>query len=321
MHRRIPPQVLGVGLRPGDCVPRASRCKAETVGDSSEVSAQLAATLLANETGEPYRLVGRMSGGETGAHKFIGPGDRPLVIKWDSRPEIRELRGEAVVLSERLRTSAAWPVPGTSVVDTREARFVIQEFMPGSPAEQLDHRLVDQLLELHSRRLGLARPEDPTHWPMALIRTLVQGGEGYCRHSSLRDYDDRTRSLVERVEAFGSTIDGRDLTGDDIVHWDLHPGNLLIDDGALAAVIDTDFTVVGDAAFDLVILAVTSLSLPCEPGVRTKLFASAFDTLDDLRAQVYLAHLFIRLIDWPIRRGQPDEVEFWLARVDALLEI
>ena len=58
-----------------------------------------------------------------------------------------------MVLSEKAPPRARpWPVPGTSVVDTREARFVIQEFMPGSPAEQLDHRLVDQLLELHSRR-------------------------------------------------------------------------------------------------------------------------------------------------------------------------
>lgn len=291
------------------------------VGDSSEISAELAATLLANETGEPYRLVGRMRGGESGAHKFIGPDGRPLVIKWDSRPESRELRGEAAILSERLRVVAAWPVPAESVVDAREVRFVIQEFMPGIPPQQLDHRLVEQLLELHSRRLGLARSDDPIHWPTALIKTLVLGGEGYCRHASLRDYNRRTRSLIERVEAFGDTIDAEDLTGDDVVHWDLHPGNLLIDDGALAAVIDTDFSVVGDAAFDLVMLAMTSLSLPCEPGVRTKLFAAAFDHLDDLRAQVYLAHLLIRLIDWPIRRGQPNEVEFWLARAEELLEI
>lgn len=291
------------------------------VGDSSEISAELAATLLANETGEPYRLVGRMRGGESGAHKFIGPDGRPLVIKWDSRPESRELRGEAAILSERLRVVAAWPVPTESVVDAREVRFVIQEFMPGIPPQQLDHRLVEQLLELHSRRLGLARPDDPIHWPTALIKTLVLGGEGYCRHASLRDYNRRTRSLIERVEAFGGTIDAEDLTGDDVVHWDLHPGNLLIDDGALAAVIDTDFSVVGDAAFDLVMLAMTSLSLPCEPGVRTKLFAAAFDHLDDLRAQVYLAHLLVRLIDWPIRRGQPNEVEFWLARAEELLEI
>lgn len=296
-------------------------CNADVVGDASEISAEMAISLLAHETGEPYQLVGRLSGGETGAHKVLGPDGQPVVVKWDSRPESRQLRGEAVVLSERLRTHAGWPVPTQSVVDGHEVRFVIQECMPGVPPEHFDHQLVERLLDLHSRRLGLARPEDPVHWPMALIATLTMGGEGYCLHSSLRDYDGRTRSLVERVEAFGRTVDGEELIGDDIVHWDLHPGNLLVHDGSLTAVVDTDFAVVGDACFDLVMLAMTSLTLPCEPGVRTRLFASAFDDLDELRAQAYLAHLFIRLIDWPVRRGQPNEVEFWLARADELLKI
>ena len=85
--------------------------------------------------------------------------------------------------------------------------------------------------------------------------------------------------------------------------------------------VDTDFAMVGDAAFDLVMLALTSLPLTCESGVRSRLFAEAFDQLDDLRAQAYLGHLFVRLIDWPIRRNSPAEVEFWLARADELLTI
>ena len=225
------------------------------------------------------------------------------------------------MFSERLRTVAGWPVPAQSVVDAEGVRFVIQEFMPGSPPEQIDHQLVNRLLELHSQRLGLARPDDPDHWPTALIDTLTVGGEGYCLHSSLRDFDARTRSLVRRVEAFGNTIDASDLIGHDIVHWDLHSGNLLIADGSLSAVVDTDFTVVGDASFDLVTFALTSLTLPCESGVRTRLFSSALDDLDGLRSQAYLAHLFVRIIDWPIRRNQLDEVEFWLARAGELLTI
>jgi thiamine kinase-like enzyme len=291
------------------------------MGDASAISPEAAASLLAHETGKPFQLIGRLTGGETGAHKFLGGDGRPVVVKWDSRPGSRQLREEAVVLSERLRTVAGWPVPAQSVVETEEVIFVIQEFMPGSPPGHFDHRLVDRLLELHSRRLGLAQANDPVHWPTALIETLTVGGEGYCLHSSLRNFDGRTRSLVDRVEAFGSTIDESDLIGRDIVHWDLHGGNLLVADGSLAAVVDTDFAVVGDAGFDLVTLALSSLTLPCDAGVRSRLFSSAFDGLDDLRAQSYLAHLLVRIIDWPIRRRQIDEVEFWLARADELLKI
>ena len=129
------------------------------------------------------------------------------------------------------------------------------------------------------------------------------------------------RSLIGRIEAFGRTLDGDDFVGHDVVHWDFHPGNLLVDAGGLSAVVDTDFAIVGDAAFDLVMLALTSVALECEASVRLRLFAEAFGHLDELRAQAYLAHLFVRLIDWPIRRNNHAEVDFWLTRADELLTI
>lgn len=129
-----------------------------------------AAVILSNVTGMAFHHVGQLAGGETGAHQFIGPDGQPLVVKWETISDRRILRGEAVALSERLRLQAGWPVPAESVVDADEIRFVvIQEFMPGTPPTAIDHRLVDQLLDLHSRRLGLAEPYDPIRWPMNLI--------------------------------------------------------------------------------------------------------------------------------------------------------
>jgi aminoglycoside phosphotransferase (APT) family kinase protein len=291
------------------------------MGGGSAISPEAVASLLTRETGTPFQIRGRLSGGETGAHEFVKGDGYRVVVKWDTRPHSRQLRKEAVGLSERLRTVAAWPVPAETVIDADGTLFVIQDFMPGNPPEQLDHQLVDELLDVHSRRLGLARPDDPVHWPAALIKTLTVGGEGYCLHSSLRAFDGHTRSLIDRVEEFGRSIDEADLVGVDVVHWDLHTGNLLVSGSSLSAVVDTDFCAVGDARFDLAALALSSLTLPCLPGVRTRLFAAAFDDLDELNAQAYLAHLFIRFIDWPIRRGNSDEVSFWLARADELLKI
>jgi hypothetical protein len=298
-----------------------SECNADGVSREAGIDADTAASILSDVTGKPFRHVGQLSGGETGAHEFIGPDDQPIVVKWETTSDGRIFRGEAVALSERLRCQAGWPVPTESAVDSDQIRFIIQEFMPGAPPTTIDHRLVEQLLDLHSRRLGLAEPHDPIRWPMNLITTLAVGGNGYCRHESFRRYDTRTRSLIERIEAFGGSLNVEDFVGQDVVHWDFHPGNLLVDAGGLSAVVDTDFAIVGDAAFDLVMLALTSLSLTCEPGVRSRLFAGAFDQLDEVRAQAYLGHLFVRLIDWPIRRDSPGEVEFWLARADELLTI
>jgi hypothetical protein len=291
------------------------------VSRDSGVDAEAAASILSEVTGKPFRLVGQLSGGETGAYQFIGPDGQPNVVKWDTTSDGRAIRGEAVALSERLRREAGWPVPAESVIDADEIRFIIQEFMPGTPPTSIDHGLVDQLLDLHSRRLGLAKPHDPIRWPMNLITTIAVGGNGYCRHESFRSYDQRTRSLIGRIEAFGCILDLDDFVGHDVVHWDFHPGNLLVEVGGLSGVVDTDFAIVGDAGFDLVMLALTSVAFECEPGVRSRLFAEAFDHLDELRAQAYLGHLFVRLIDWPIRRNSPAEVDFWLARADELLTI
>ncbi len=90
----------------------------------------------------------------------------------------------------------------------------------------IDHGLIDRLLDLHSRRLGLADLHDPVRRPENLITTLAVGGSEYCRHESFHGYDERTRSLIGRIESFGCSLKGEDFIGHDVVHWDLHPGNL-----------------------------------------------------------------------------------------------
>ena len=207
-------------------------------------------------------------------------------------------------------------MPQQRTVEAPGCLLVLQTFMAGHPISIFTADMADELLDLHHHRLGLGAGFSGSPSAERLIRTLVVGGRGYCLHESLRSYDARTASLVEEIEAFGRTLEPEGLVGCDIVHWDLHAGNLLARDGELSAVVDTDFCVVGDAAFDLVTLALSSGTLPCEPGVRRKLFRRALDPLPPLRRTAYLGHLFIRVLDWPIRRGGADEIEHWLSQVE-----
>ena len=39
----------------------------------------------------------------------------------------------------------------------------------------------------------------------------------------------------------------------------------------------------------------------------------AIEPLDEVRRSAYLGHLLLRIIDWPIRYGRTEEVEFWLS--------
>ncbi len=284
-----------------------------------ESDAEDAVALLQQATGEAYELMGRLRGGETGAHEVRRGGDGTrLVLKWEweTEPDSQMLRRDGVDLAERLRTEAGWPVPQQSIVEAPGCLLVLQAFMAGDPVRRFSSTMADDLLELHHRRLGLGAGRSGQPWAERLIRTLVVGGRGYCLHEPLRRYDARTASLVEEVEAFGARVVPDDFAGNDIVHWDLHPGNLLQQGGALSAVVDTDFCVVGDAAFDLVTLALSSGTLPCPPDVRRELFHRALDPLPPLRRTAYLGHLFVRVLDWPIRRGSAGEVEHWLTQVE-----
>jgi phosphotransferase family enzyme len=287
---------------------------------SAAVSAEQAVSRLSAATQEPFVLVGRLSGGETGAYEVAGPSGRRLVMKWDLSPLSAQHRREAVDLTARLRRDAGWPVPEQWTIDSDGCLFVLQEYMSGASVDVLGHGIVDRLLSLHAARVGLAGSTDPSDWPHGLIATLTVGGEGYCRHESLRTYSQQTADLLVRIKNWGGTLRPADLDGRDIVHCDLHPGNLLQADGQLSAIVDTDFVKIGDAAFDLVVLALTSLTLPCEPGVRSRLFSAGFDGLSAVRRRTYLGHLFIRFLDWSIQRDNREEVDFWLAQESRMRE-
>jgi len=280
--------------------------------------AEAAVARLRDATGDDYRLVGRLAGGETGAHEVLGPDRSRLVVKWDHDPESREARRQGVALTARLQ-DAGWPVPAQWVVEDGDCTFVVQRLVPGRPVDAVSHALLDDLLALHPLRIALGAAAADATWPDHLVETLVVGGGDYCVHASLRDFDDRTARLLDRIEAIGRAVEPADLAADDIVHWDFHLGNLLQTDGRLAAVVDNDFVAVGDGRFDLVTLAISAREVPCDDGVRERLDAAAFDGLDPARRDAYVAHLVLRILDWAIRKGRVDEVDHRLVQADELL--
>ena len=188
-----------------------------------------------------------------------GPDGSRLVAKWELDPVSQDARRVAVELTARLHDQAGWPVPHQWIVESDTCLFVLQEFLPGRPVRILSNVMLTQLLELHKGRMGLARAGDKSSWPDQLIQTLILGGDDYCLHSSLRNCDARTARLLDRIVEIGRGADPTDLPGGDVVHWDLHSGNLLQIDDRLSGIVDTDFVKVGDAAFDLATLAVSAV--------------------------------------------------------------
>jgi thiamine kinase-like enzyme len=295
----------------------SSRARDRTVEANSVVEQ------LSRATGQSYLLVGRMTGGETGAFEVIDGDGRRMVMKWNTEPAVWATLTLATELTDRLRTEARWPVPSQQILRVGDpgepCQVVLQELMSGHPAVGLTHGLIDRLLDLHHARRGLGRSADPDSWADRLRRTLVDGGNGYCLHEPLRTYDRRTRALLDRVQAIGRALRAEDVAGRDIVHWDLHPGNLLVMDGEVTAIIDTEWATVGDAAFDLVTLALSARDHPCAPGVVGRLWRTAIEATDEPRRAVYVAHLSLRFVDWSIRHHSASDVDRWLDEADRRL--
>lgn len=157
-----------------------------TAGDPLTLTVAEATARVARATRRDLTLVGPLAGGETGATEIRDGDDGRFVLKWESDPVLRARRLDGVVLAERLRTEASWPVPRQEAVEDGSWLFVVQELLPGRPVTLLTHRMVDTLLGANEAQRGLAKPSDPDRWAEDLITTLTEGGNGYCRHDSLR---------------------------------------------------------------------------------------------------------------------------------------
>lgn len=291
----------------------------ERVRAGSNIDADAAAALLSTVGRMTYEVVGPLTGGETGATEIRRSDGARFVLKWESDVDNQQRRRQGAHLAERLRTEADWPSPDQELIDIDGTLLIVQEFMPGSNVEHLTHGLVDRVLELHRSRLELTVVDRSPEWGIYLLRMLTHGGKGYCLHEPLHNFDSRTRAVIERIEEIGRSTDPTDLVGHDIVHFDLHPGNLLQVGGRLSAVVDMDYVRIGDAAFDLAMLAVASSGVTADPGVRARLFDDAVTSLPDPKRRVYVANLLLRYLDWAIRKSRLSEVDFWLAQTDRLL--
>lgn len=284
------------------------------------LSSEDAVALYSSTIEMPVEHVGPLSGGETGATEIrLGTGQRQ-VLKWESDERNKTARRTGAALASRLRSEARWPVPSQHLCEADGVLFVAQEFMSGSEVTELTHPFVDDFFAIHERRMGLADGGDPLAWGRSQIEILTTGGRGYCLHEPLHGYDARTRRIARRIEGIGRSLEPQQLQGTDIVHADMHPGNMLQIGGRLSAVVDLDYASAGDATFDLVFLAVSSLSTASEAGIRRRLFEAVRTSVDESRRLAYAGNLLLRLLDWPIRKGRPDEIEFWLRQADRLLE-
>lgn len=263
-------------------------------------------------------LDGYADGGDSGGAAFVGwpNGDRSVLSVAPLAPSRLRLIGSALTRARR----DGIPTPRYQlVVPLDHGAILVQERMPGRPPARIDLDTVDAIIRLTDSFAGLLadRPDVP---PIDLH--LRHGGTDLFRHETLASYSARSRRLLDQIRDVADATDT--VAGDDLVHCDLTPGNLLFDaTGALSAVVDwhgANGLARGDRAFGLVVLrfdlawggALDPRYPRIDPAAIGRL-DECLDSLPERRLRRYWASMSLRMVDWTIRHHRPEDVEHQLA--------
>ncbi|MFC9688806.1 phosphotransferase [Kribbella sp. NPDC056951] len=263
---------------------------------------------VAEQSGVQLEVEGLCSGGEVGAAYVRWDDGRRSVLKWRPGTRLEDFQAGPIAVSEAARL-AGLPVPRTELaVQLESAVATVQELLPGAPIAVLDERLLDQVLAVNEE-LRLLLAGNSTVPSLNLYLTF--DGPGFCLHGPLRSHDRRTARLDDWITAVGADHPGP-LRGDDAVHVDFHPGNLLAVDGKLTGIIDWDGAGRGDHRLDLVTLRFGLHGGEPDPAVVARLDATLDEIPPDILRPLW-AHMSLRMTDWAIRHFTPADVDHWTA--------
>ncbi|MFI7125075.1 phosphotransferase family protein [Nonomuraea sp. NPDC050153] len=233
-------------------------------------------------------------GGQVGAAYVRWPDGHLSVLT--RGPDVSELLSVA--------RAAGVPAPRYELV---HPPVVVQELLPGTIARLPTAATVRDMLEINRRCRGVLAGR--TDLP-ALRLHLRADGPGFCLHGPLRAYDRRTRHLLDQVEEIGRAFPDT-LEGDDLVHTDFHPENVLVDAaGRVTGVIDWDGATRGHADFDLFTLRFDLTHRAPDLARRTP--ALQTHAPDPAAALACWAHMSLRMVDWAIRHFTASDVTTWL---------
>ncbi|MEU4289331.1 aminoglycoside phosphotransferase family protein [Kribbella sp. NPDC026596] len=209
--------------------------------------------------GTEYRLVRELAGGFQSSAYELTDGAARVVLKWSDNPGWAPRVRRAAELVRRARV-VGYPTPEWLAVGTTAAGspYQLQDFVPGSAVRDgsaVDEHLARELIGICETQRDLV-PEDETNWSAWAAGVVFDGWDGVW--ARVRDYGGEETDLLERYDALCRPYRGHALPSDDLVHGDLNVGNLIVDNGRIAGIIDIEAAGGGSRAYDLVSLATSA---------------------------------------------------------------
>jgi hypothetical protein len=279
---------------------------------------------VARVVGAEVTLLGRLPGGVNGgAVRVQVAGRADAVLKAVPRAHARHLdevlRAQRVVEHMRRR---GYPTPAwLGVGATATHVWHLADVVDAAPAPELTPALVEQLMEIVESQAGQAS-EPYDHWSHAWRVATGRGSavagpmveetpeQSRLRRSTagLPGYSSEVSALVERLRLVAADVPPP-RGAPDMVHADLAtPGNVLVRDGAVVAVVDIGNAGSGTRATDLTALAWYSFRDPLLDAVRRRLWTRVLDVVGREGAAVLAASQVLHMLEVPIRSGRHELV-------------
>jgi len=259
---------------------------------------------VASVVGAEVTLLSRLGGGvNTGAIRVQLAGRADAVLKAEpwAHPKhlVETVRAQRVVEHMRGRgyLTPAWLGVGATATHV----WHLMEFVDAVPVPELTPSLVEQLMEIIELQAGQAS-EPYDHWWYAW--RVATGQESAV--AGLSAHSPAVAALVERLRLVGVDV-APPREAPDMVHADLNPSNVLVRDGAVAAVVDIGNAGSGTRATDLATLRWHTFQDPLD-GVRRRLSKRILDLVGWEWAAVLAKTQILLQLEWPIRLGRQDVV-------------
>ena len=255
-----------------------------------------------------FELVGRLPGGhQDGAYTLAEPGGRRAVLK-------QLFADRALPIMRRLR-AIGYPTPDVLYTGTADdgTAYLVQEFVPGAPMQNLTEAYLDQLFALNDRQADLnPHPEASAleSWSGYVQEVVFARSSVWVR--ALRSHSPASASLLSALQQATQPYAATVLANSDVVHGDLHNGNILVEHGQITGVIDMVYAGYGTRAIDLATLLHTIDSDDYAPIIRQRLRAHVIERFGPAVYAICMAYRAIVTLEWAIRHDRPDLIDYFI---------
>jgi aminoglycoside phosphotransferase (APT) family kinase protein len=255
-----------------------------------------------------FELAGRLPGGnQDGAYVLAEANGRRAVLKQLFAPR-------ALPIMCRLH-AIGYPTPDVLYSGTADdgTTYLVQDSVPGTPMPTLTDTYLDQIFTLNDLQANLnPHPEANAleSWSGYVYEVVFARTSVWV--TALGNHSQATLSLLTALRLATSPYAATVLPNTDVVHGDLHTGNILVQHGQITGVIDMVYAGYGTRAIDLATLLHTSDSADYAPAVRSRLRAHVIENFGSEVYAICMAYRAIVTVAWAIRKGLPEWVDYFV---------